>query len=277
MTIYSSIYQGPAAGFSTTSARKKYIAIHNTSNNATADAEASYATRRTDSVSSHYYVDKIKIIQSLDTRLKAWHAGSSQGNTYAIAYEFVGTNDKSRTWWLQNVNWDAAAKIIASDMREWGIANRHITVAQMQAGNVTGIVTHDDMRRAWGGTTHDDPGPNFPMDHLINKISQYLSGGSGGGMEIDMAGEIADAALKQLDGRNALGEVYLRLLSGTSANDPKYAYGINLTAISQKLDELLAKQTADVDEDAIAAKVIAAVAPGIAKAVADELNARLDS
>lgn len=176
MPIYKDIYNGPPRGYTATKTKKRYIAIHNTSNDAPARNEASYAKNRTDSVSSHYYVDGKDLIQSLNTDYKAWHAGSGTGNSYAISYEIVGTNSKSRDWWLKNVNWDKLAKQIATDMKEFGIKNQHLTIAQMRDGKSTGIVTHDDMRRAWGGTTHTDPGSNFPMDHLIAKVNQYLNG-----------------------------------------------------------------------------------------------------
>lgn len=175
MPIYSAIYDGPPNGYTATKTKKRYIVIHNTANDAPAQNEASYAKRRTDSVSSHYYVDGKEVIQSLNTDYKAWHAGSSTGNSYGIAYEVVGTNAKSRTWWLANVAWDKLAKQVATDMRQFGIKNRHLTIAQMRDGVSTGIVTHDDMRRAWGGTTHTDPGANFPMDYLIKKVNEYLN------------------------------------------------------------------------------------------------------
>lgn len=176
MAIYPSIYNGPPNNYSVSSAKKRYIAIHNTANDASAENEASYAKRRTDSVSSHYYVDSNSIIQSLDTKHKAWHAGSGTGNTYAISYEITGTNAKSRDWWLNNVAWDLLAKQIATDMKLWGISNKRLSISQMNDGYSSGIVTHNDMRLAWGGTTHTDPGSNFPMDHLIAKVNQYLTG-----------------------------------------------------------------------------------------------------
>lgn len=176
MPVYKEIYDGPPRGYTGSYSKKRYIAIHNTSNDAPARNEASYAKRRTDSVSSHYYVDGTDLIQSLNTDYRAWHAGSSTGNTYAIAYEIVGTNSKSREWWLKNVDWDALAKSIARDMKHFGIENRRLTASQMKDGKSTGIVTHDDMRRAWGGTTHTDPGSNFPMDHLMAKVNTYLNG-----------------------------------------------------------------------------------------------------
>lgn len=174
MPIYPEIYDGPPKGYGSTPYNKYYIAIHNTSNDATAKEEASYAKRRTDSVSSHYYMDKIQVIQSLNTDLSAWHAGSSIGNRRAIAYEITGTNGKSRAWWLANVAWDKLAASIARDCKRWGIKPRTLTDAQLKAGTETGIITHDQMRRVWGGTTHTDPGPGFPMDYLIQLVVQAL-------------------------------------------------------------------------------------------------------
>lgn len=79
------------------------IAIHNTSNDASDEGEASYATRRTDGISSHLYTDRDSVTQSLDTDDRAGHAGSREGNDHSIAVEITGSNGKSRQWWLENV------------------------------------------------------------------------------------------------------------------------------------------------------------------------------
>lgn len=174
MALYSGIYNGPPLHYGDTRTDKRYIAIHNTSNDATAEAEASYAKRREDSVSSHYYVDHDSIVQSLDTALRAFHAGSSTGNSRAISYEITGTNGKSRAWWLDNVAWLLLARQIAVDCRVHEIAPVALTVEQIKAGQLTGIITHNQMRLAWGGTTHTDPGPNFPMEHLLGLVQAEL-------------------------------------------------------------------------------------------------------
>ena len=188
MAIYSVIYSGPPLHYGSTRTDKRYIAIHNTANDATAEGEASYAKRRDDSVSSHYYVDNNSILQSLDTALRAYHAGSTTGNSYAIAYEITGTNGKSRTWWLANVAWPLLARQVATDCREHDIEPRLLTVAEIKAGSKTGIITHDQMRQAWGGTTHTDPGANFPLDHLLALVQAEL--------EVDMQVDLTAAAVK---------------------------------------------------------------------------------
>ncbi len=155
------------------------IAIHNTSNTASDTSEASYADHRTDGTSSHFYVGRDSVTQSLDTNAKAGHAGSGYGNENAIAFEITGTNDKSRDWWLGNVAWGQLGYVIAYILRNdpdfAGFQVRRASVGEMQSNpKVKAFYGHDDMRRAWGGTTHTDPGPNFPWDRLFAAVNEAL-------------------------------------------------------------------------------------------------------
>lgn len=153
------------------------IAIHNTSNDASAEAEARYATRRTDGISAHLYCDGDSVIQSLDTDSRAGHAGSSTGNENAVAVEITGFNGWSRTTWLGNVAWDKLGAALAQVCRRYGVAVRRASVQEMRDNpKVRAFYSHDDMRRAWGGTTHTDPGPNFPWDRLFAAVSAALGG-----------------------------------------------------------------------------------------------------
>jgi N-acetyl-anhydromuramyl-L-alanine amidase AmpD len=159
---------------------KKFgIAIHNTSNNASDAGEASYAKRRPDGVSSHLYADADSVTQSLDTSKRAGHAGSTIGNENAIAVEITGGNGKSRAWWLANVDWDqlgvVLARIIRAHWPDGSFKVRRASVAEMKRNpKVKAFYGHDDMRRAWGGTTHTDPGPNFPWDRLFAAVNDGL-------------------------------------------------------------------------------------------------------
>lgn len=152
------------------------IAIHNTSNDAPASGEASYATRRTDGVSAHFYVDDREVIQSVDTRHRTGHAGSYEGNEHAISVEITGTNAKPREWWIANVAWDQLGRTLAVVCRAYSIELRRASVAEMRDNpRVRAFYSHDDMRQAWGGTTHTDPGGNFPWDHLFAAVKAHLS------------------------------------------------------------------------------------------------------
>lgn len=155
---------------------KKYaIAIHNTSNNATARAEANYARTRSDGVSAHFYVDKTEIIQSIDTKYRTGHAGSTQGNENAISVEITGVNGWSRAQWLNGVSWAKLGNVLAVLCKTYGIPLTRLSYQTMREHpTAKGFYSHDDMRRAWGGTTHNDPGPNFPWDTLLDSVARSL-------------------------------------------------------------------------------------------------------
>lgn len=277
MAIYPAIYAGPPRWYGNTRTDKRYIAIHNTANDASAEGEMSYARRRDDSVSTHYFVDNDSIVQALDTNLRAYHAGSSAGNSLAIAYEITGTNGKSRTWWLANVAWPLLARQIAVDCREHDIEPRLLTVAEIEAGKLTGIITHDQMRQAWGGTTHTDPGPNFPLDHLLELVRAEM-----GDIDMDLnlnqpvpIGVKADGSNDNVPLWQYLRTVALRL-----------DYLANKTGLVVKLDAILAAALDDGDTtvvldpaalaDLTAVKdAIAALPAAVADAVNDDAAARL--
>lgn len=193
-------FDGPPAEYGETSYRKRYVIIHNTSNDASDTTEADYAQRRTDGTSSHYYVDADSITQSLRTEYGANHVGSATGNRHGISYEITGANAKPRAWWMSNVAWPLLARQIARDCRKWSIRPALMSIEEMRDGKSTGIATHDMARRAWGGTTHTDPGPNFPMDYLISLVQIEL----GVMMAVDMEEFYAEVVRGRRTGDNAL-------------------------------------------------------------------------
>ena len=171
---------------------KYAIAIHCTANTAPARNEASYATRRTDGVSAHFFVDDREVIQSLDTADVAGHAGSWQGNQYSIAVEITGLTSWSRQRWLDSVAWDKLGAVLAAVARHHNIPPVRVTVEQMKANpRVRGAYDHNQMRLAWGGTDHVDPGPNFPWDHLLRVWQDAMRGD-----DMATASELVEALLK---------------------------------------------------------------------------------
>jgi len=154
------------------------IAVHCTASTATARQEAAYATRRTDGIGSHFYVDGVEAIQSIDTIYKVNHAGSANGNNNAICLEQTGRNDWTREHWLSAINWGqmsyALATVISAELV--GFQVRRASIAEMKANpKVAAFYSHDDMRQAWGGTSHTDPGPNYPWDKLFASVNAALS------------------------------------------------------------------------------------------------------
>lgn len=225
--------------------RKYGIAIHNTSNTATDEAESSYADHRTDGVSSHFYVDNDSVIQSIDTDYRVGHAGSYEGNEHAIAFEITGTNDKSREWWLANVAWSKLGYVIAYMIKHdpdlVAFQLRRASVSEMKSNpRIKAFYGHNDMRLAWGGTTHTDPGPNFPWDKLIASVKAAMTPTP---VEDDVSAE--DVVKYQLkdptDGStHALGD-YIRFIEYNVAQQINTIVMPQLAAISKKLDDLNTK------------------------------------
>lgn len=161
-------YAGPARNYSNSGRSRMYALIHATANDATAAEEASYAKRRTDGVSCHVVADEGVALQILDLDLDAHHVGSAWGNSRALAFELRGKNSWSTAYWRRVI--DRVAPAVAETCRIYSIPVRHLTVEQARNKVMKGIVTHNDARLAWGGTTHTDPGPNFPMAYLLERV-----------------------------------------------------------------------------------------------------------
>ncbi|MFE0592731.1 N-acetylmuramoyl-L-alanine amidase [Micromonospora echinospora] len=250
------------------------IAIHATDNTASAEAESVYATRRTDGVSSHFYVDVDSIVQSLDTTARAGHAGSSTGNENAIAVEITGRSSSSRQWWLENVAWDRLAEVLAVVCQHYDIEPRRATVAEMKANpKVRAFYGHNDMRLAWGGTTHTDPGTNFPWDHLLTKVEQALNQSEDDMTPAEFLAILRDPAvaaeMKRLPWQYAGGGIpaglsTLGVLNATYEGVQNLQSG-NISA--EVVEGVLAVLTPEA--------IAAAIPPDMAEKVADELARRL--
>lgn len=183
MPIYEEIWAGPGRNVKKSNGvpierQKWYVTVHCTANDASAQGEADYAKVRTDGTGSHYYADDVEVLQSQDTLFCVGHLGSDQGNERGLSYEITGMTGWTRQQWLDNVEWGKLASAMARDCHFFGIPPVLLTHDQMRAFNAQnkGFITHNMARIVWGGTTHTDPGPNFPMDHLLGLVANTLGG-----------------------------------------------------------------------------------------------------
>lgn len=124
------------------------------------------------SVSSHYCADNDSVVQCVRLRDSAWTVGNRPGNNRGINWELSGFAAQTRDQWLDEFGlamFERIAPIIRADAARYGIPLQRRTVAELKAFR-PGITSHNDLRLAFGGTTHTDPGPNFPWDHLLNVL-----------------------------------------------------------------------------------------------------------
>lgn len=101
----------------------KFIVVHNTANDASAENEISYMIGNNNEVSFHYAVDDKEVVQGIPTDRNAWHAGdggSGNGNRNGIAIEICYSKSGGDRFTKSEQN---AAKFIAQLLKEkgWGI------------------------------------------------------------------------------------------------------------------------------------------------------------
>lgn len=251
--------------------RTQIIIIHATANTATASAEASFATRREDGISAHYYVDGSETIQALPIGNIAygalWH-----GNQVSVQYELCGRSNQ-----LGAATIGRAAAQVARDCARYGVPIRKLSPAEIRAG-ARGICGHADVTLAWpeDGGDHTDPGASFPWSQFIKQVQQAG--------EIDMGKGVDEPGLDVVANRSA--EVLLSDVWGQEQfADSVFVDGLQPSLRSQQIastyegvQELLSRPPVEVTlTPEQLEEVKATLAEPIAELVAAKLAARLQS
>lgn len=100
----------------------------------------------------------------------AWHCGNGNADGYGV--EIVGRAAQSGVDWRDS--YSLAAIDNAVEWLKWNphtnkIPTRWLTDAQLRGGEA-GHVTHEQVARILGGSTHTDPGKNFPRDYVMARF-----------------------------------------------------------------------------------------------------------
>lgn len=165
------------------------------------------------SVSSHYTADSNSIVQCVLLANSAWTVGNRQGNNRGINWELTGFGAQTRSQWLDSYGkamFALIAPIIKADAARFNIPLRTLTDDQVRAYQ-PGITSHWQLGRAFGGTDHTDPGPNFPWDYLMSLLT--------GPTEDDMASSLV------IEDINSPGAYYVLGGDGVVRPLPKTANG----------------------------------------------------
>lgn len=135
--------------------------------------------------------DPVEGIRMLDDHTIPYHVGGP-GNPRGKGSEHCGSVALATDQWLSDrgkAMLDRSARANAQEAhdRGWPLARcRWLTVSEV-ARLVPGFCTHNDIRLALGGTTHSDPGPNFPYDWYIGRVRFWYQNPDGAPQEDDVA------------------------------------------------------------------------------------------
>jgi N-acetyl-anhydromuramyl-L-alanine amidase AmpD len=127
--------------------------------------------------SAHVCIDTDSEVTGVHDEDTAW--ASPGANADGLQQELAGRAGQSMSEWS-----DAASQAIlersaqrsAKWARKWGLPVRHLSVAEVRDGVTMGICGHIDVTNAFHGSTHWDPGPNFPWESYLNRVNAILNG-----------------------------------------------------------------------------------------------------
>jgi N-acetyl-anhydromuramyl-L-alanine amidase AmpD len=135
-----------------------------------------FAGTSTPKASAHYCVDSDSVVQCVRDEDVAWHAPGANHN--GIGIEHAGYAKQTADDWGDEYSMRMlrlSAKLCAEVCRKWQIPVRRVVQTEVKTG-VRGICGHADVSKAFGKSTHWDPGPSFPWETYLTLVESYFTG-----------------------------------------------------------------------------------------------------
>jgi N-acetyl-anhydromuramyl-L-alanine amidase AmpD len=133
-----------------------------------------FAGKTAPQASAHYMVDDKQVVQSVDDTDVAWAVGVWAANLESISIEMTGQAAFTAQEWSNQYSKSMINQVVGLAKRlsqKYSIPAEHLSLGQILDGKTKGFCTHADITAAYkvmGG--HTDPGPNFPLQTLLDLI-----------------------------------------------------------------------------------------------------------
>lgn len=166
----------PSPNFYEGRRRKLTFVVWHSTENAERDGmarnvAAGWFAKKTSKVSAHIVADNREIIECVKPGDTAWHCGNANADGYGV--EIVGKAAQSGADWSDDYS-TAAIRNACRWIRDLpaldDIPARWLTDDQVRRRE-RGHVTHAQVARVLGGSTHTDPGVGFPRDLVMRELS----------------------------------------------------------------------------------------------------------
>lgn len=151
-----------------------FIVWHSTESSevtgAAINVAAGWFAKRSSKVSAHIVADATQVVECVKPGNTAWHCGNANADGYGV--EIVGRAAQSGADWTDTYSLAAirqACTWIRSVPELAAIPARWLTDDQVRRRE-RGHVTHAQVARVLGGSTHTDPGPHFPFDYVLQQL-----------------------------------------------------------------------------------------------------------
>ncbi len=125
--------------------------------------------------SAHYCVDADSVIQCVHDEDIAWAAPGA--NARGLQVELAGRAAQTAEQWADDYSaamLSRAIELVELLCRRWSIPARHVGVDGLVLGH-RGITTHAEVSRVFKRSTHTDPGPGFPLEWFVGRVSARLA------------------------------------------------------------------------------------------------------
>ena len=222
--------------------------------------------------------DPIDGVKMLDEHTVPYHVGPN-GNGLSTGSEHCGSVNLTQAQWLSangRAMLDRSARRSAQRAHErgWSLSDcRWLSVSEVAKKTVKGFCTHNDIRLALGGTTHSDPGPNFPYAWYMDRVRfWYLNPTGEGELSVADANDILKAIA---DVKATVNHQAAMLMFGENRDASKAdPHPDSLQTLNTKLSKFIVESMAR--ENALVAAVSKLVAAQGSPISADEIKATLN-
>ena len=127
--------------------------------------------------SAHYCVDADSIVACVRDGDVAWHAPGA--NHDGLGFEHAGTAKQTGRDWdddFSKAMLARSAKLVAEKCEQYEIPPVWLYPADLQAGR-RGITSHNNVSKAFGRSTHWDPGEGFNVQGYLRLVRGHLKDG----------------------------------------------------------------------------------------------------
>lgn len=164
-------------------AKTRLVAVHTAEGARTARDLRAYFDKPGVNASSHVAIDADTTLDMVPRERASWTLRN--GNPVSVNAELCGFARWTREQWLSTgaVDGCRSPKAILDRTAEWirrecealGIPKRKLSAADVAAGK-SGVIGHVEWTVGMRDGTHWDPGPGFPWDYVMSRVT----GGGGG-------------------------------------------------------------------------------------------------
>jgi len=124
--------------------------------------------------SAHFCIDNHEVIQCVDLADVAWHAPGA--NRVGIGLEHAGFAKQSVADWsdeYSRATLERSAFLVAELCRLFRIPVVKLSATDLRSG-ARGVCGHVDVSKAFKGSDHYDPGPNFPWASYLARVVELV-------------------------------------------------------------------------------------------------------